>query len=275
MADPAPVPCTAGPGNSSSRLARHFRGRVGCGGETWSGVVSQRTTTATVSWRSAQSKQYHAPAGSGQGSRGDPAGRARSRSPAMCVPSVGVGSTAGGSMARPSALPGVHSTAHIVRDSSPRRPGPRSATRGVRAFPAPLASSLPACTRSRALGVLVFDDAARPEVACAGSRAASYVAPCALTRCRRTRRRGGGARGGGVDAVRGAADGLAPPAPAAPVGDQAGRRRRAVPARYGRRWRGSCARSSMATRSGTFARIRLRAAVRRQSWRKRVGTPAD
>ena len=28
------------------------------------------------------------------------------------------------------------------------------------------------------------------------------------------------------------------------------------------------------TRSGTFARIRLRAAVRRQSWRKRVGTPA-
>ena len=31
---------------------------------------------------------------------------------------------------------------------------------------------------------------------------------------------------------------------------------------------------SMATRSGTFARIRLRAAVRRQSWRKRVGTPA-
>ena len=27
-------------------------------------------------------------------------------------------------------------------------------------------------------------------------------------------------------------------------------------------------------RSGTFARIRLRAAVRRQSWRKRVGTPA-
>ena len=31
----------------------------------------------------------------------------------------------------------------------------------------------------------------------------------------------------------------------------------------------------MATRSGTFARIRLRAAVRRQSWRKRVGTPAD
>ena len=31
---------------------------------------------------------------------------------------------------------------------------------------------------------------------------------------------------------------------------------------------------SMATRSGTLARIRLRAAVRRQSWRKRVGTPA-
>ena len=31
---------------------------------------------------------------------------------------------------------------------------------------------------------------------------------------------------------------------------------------------------SMATRSGTFARIRLRAAVRRQSWRKRVGTPS-
>ena len=30
----------------------------------------------------------------------------------------------------------------------------------------------------------------------------------------------------------------------------------------------------MATRSGTLARIRLRAAVRRQSWRKRVGTPA-
>ena len=30
---------------------------------------------------------------------------------------------------------------------------------------------------------------------------------------------------------------------------------------------------SMATRSGTFARIRLRAAVRRQSWRNRVGTP--
>ena len=31
---------------------------------------------------------------------------------------------------------------------------------------------------------------------------------------------------------------------------------------------------SIATRSGTLARIRLRAAVRRQSWRKRVGTPA-
>ena len=31
---------------------------------------------------------------------------------------------------------------------------------------------------------------------------------------------------------------------------------------------------SMATRSGTLARMRLRAAVRRQSWRKRVGTPA-
>ena len=30
----------------------------------------------------------------------------------------------------------------------------------------------------------------------------------------------------------------------------------------------------MATRSGTPARIRFRAAVRRQSWRKRVGTPA-
>ena len=35
-----------------------------------------------------------------------------------------------------------------------------------------------------------------------------------------------------------------------------------------------CPVRSMATRSGTFARIRLRAAVRRQSWRKRVGTPA-
>ena len=35
-----------------------------------------------------------------------------------------------------------------------------------------------------------------------------------------------------------------------------------------------CPVKSMATRSGTFARIRLRAAVRRQSWRKRVGTPA-
>ena len=33
-------------------------------------------------------------------------------------------------------------------------------------------------------------------------------------------------------------------------------------------------RNGMATRSGTLARIRLRAAVRRQSWRKRVGTPA-
>ena len=33
-----------------------------------------------------------------------------------------------------------------------------------------------------------------------------------------------------------------------------------------------CPVRSMATRSGTFARIRLRAAVRRQSWRKRVGT---
>ena len=31
---------------------------------------------------------------------------------------------------------------------------------------------------------------------------------------------------------------------------------------------------SMATRSGTLARMRLRAAVQRQSWRKRVGTPA-
>ena len=31
-----------------------------------------------------------------------------------------------------------------------------------------------------------------------------------------------------------------------------------------------CPVRSMATRSGTFARIRLRAAVRRQSWRKRV-----
>ena len=31
---------------------------------------------------------------------------------------------------------------------------------------------------------------------------------------------------------------------------------------------------SMATRSGTLARIRLWAAVRRQSWSKRVGTPA-
>ena len=31
---------------------------------------------------------------------------------------------------------------------------------------------------------------------------------------------------------------------------------------------------SMATRSGMLARIRLRTAVRRQSWRKRVGTPA-
>ena len=35
-----------------------------------------------------------------------------------------------------------------------------------------------------------------------------------------------------------------------------------------------CPVRSMATRSGTFARIRLRATVRRQSWRKRVGTPA-
>ena len=35
-----------------------------------------------------------------------------------------------------------------------------------------------------------------------------------------------------------------------------------------------CPVRSMATRSGTLARIRLRAAVRRQSWRKRVGTPA-
>ena len=35
-----------------------------------------------------------------------------------------------------------------------------------------------------------------------------------------------------------------------------------------------CPVRSMATRSGTFARIRLRAAVRRQSWRKRVGTPS-
>ena len=33
-------------------------------------------------------------------------------------------------------------------------------------------------------------------------------------------------------------------------------------------------RNGMATRSGTLARIRLRAAVRRQLWRKRVGTPA-
>ena len=35
-----------------------------------------------------------------------------------------------------------------------------------------------------------------------------------------------------------------------------------------------CQVRSMATRSGTPARVRVRAAVRRQSWRKWVGTPA-
>ena len=57
--------------------------------------------------------------------RGDPAGRAsgvRDRPPGMCVPrsASNIRSTAGGSMARPSALGSwsSYSTAHIVRDSS-------------------------------------------------------------------------------------------------------------------------------------------------------------
>ena len=117
-----------------------------------------------------------------------------------------------------------------------------------------VASSLPACTRSRALGVPVFGGVGPPVAACATiagrfvpvarARAAAHRravsvprpragagGPCAFTRCRVVR--GGGVMRCAGRRVRpgGAAGGLAPPAPAAPDTRRAGPRRRAVPAR--------------------------------------------
>ena len=123
-----------------------------------------------------------------------------------------------------------------------------------------VASSLPACTRRRARGVLVFGvvgpprrcvghdrgpgrlcgpcvsrgaqaGGVRPLPPPATRRGRGAGGPCALRRCRVV-------RGGGVMRCAGrrvrpgeAAGGLAPPAPAAPDRRPAGPRRRAVPAR--------------------------------------------
>ena len=121
-----------------------------------------------------------------------------------------------------------------------------------------VASSLPACTRSRARGVLVFGGVGLPRRCVCHDRGPVRIGgpcvsrgaqasgvrplpppatrrcrggPCAFTRCR-VARGGGTGRGAGRQCrPGGAADGLAPPAPAAPDTRRAGPRRRAVPAR--------------------------------------------
>ena len=154
--------------------------------------------------------------------------------------------------------------ATVRRARQPTRPGARSAPArsrgrcpGTVALRRRVASSLPACTRSRARGVLVFGGVGPPRRCVCHDRGPGRVGgpcvsrgaqaggvrplpppatrrcrgPCALTRCRVV-------RGGGVMRCAGrrvwpgeAAGGLAPPAPAAPDRRPAGPRRRAVPAR--------------------------------------------
>ena len=145
-------------------------------------------------------------------------------------------------------------------------PAGHEAAGGARVGDAPLAgvalrrrvaSSLPACTRRRARGVLVFGDVGPPcchvchdrgpvriggPCVSRGAQAGGVrpLPPPATRRCRRGRAPLRGSRvvrGGGVmrcagRRVRpcGAADGLAPPAPAARDTRRVGPRRRAVPA---------------------------------------------
>ena len=141
----------------------------------------------------------------------------------------------------------------LVTSLGPAAKTARVSPRGPRA-----ASSLPACTRSRTRGVLVFGGVGPPRRCVCHDRGPGRICgpcvsrgaqaggvrplpppatrrcrggPCTLTRCRVVR--GGGVMrcAGRRDRPRGAAGGLAPPAPAAPDRRPAGPRRRAVPAR--------------------------------------------